>query len=225
MGRFGYDLSDIPRLRNQAREFRERGPYKSFSALRDSAEVEGETYRRVILPRQAAVCVVAPHGGNLESGTSEFAGMLAGKEHSLYIFESLKKEGDVSLHVPSTAFDDPDCLALLACAKFAVTVHGCLGSEECLFVGGRNASRVKDLLRYIEDGGVTALRDRIHVGSHRTNICNLPSAGGVQLELTEGLRRHFQTGIEGATFGATNEGLKVVELLRAYLAKMPGIRS
>ena len=98
--------------------------YSSFAALADS-EREGVDYR-IVLQRTAAVhCVVAPHGGGIEPGTSELASAIAARDHSLYAFEGLKRADNLDLHVTSTRFDEPQCLALIASSvTLPLTEHG-----------------------------------------------------------------------------------------------------
>jgi phage replication-related protein YjqB (UPF0714/DUF867 family) len=63
--------------------------YANFQALAQ-AEHEGHDFRVIALPRSARYAIVAPHGGNIEPGTSEIAQALAAHDHACYVFEGVK---------------------------------------------------------------------------------------------------------------------------------------
>jgi len=63
--------------------------YNSYSEL---AEHEGEGIDFTITVSQrpfSAVAVIAPHGGKIESRTSEIVRAIAGKDFNLYLFEGI----------------------------------------------------------------------------------------------------------------------------------------
>ncbi|OQX61138.1 MAG: hypothetical protein B5M51_08605, partial [Anaerolinea sp. 4484_236] len=118
----------------------------------------------------------APHGGGIERGTSEIAKALAEDVFSIYCFEGIKRTGNKSLHITSTRFDDPMCLELLETAATVLAIHGCA-----------------------VEGGFEAFEgDGDHAGVHPRNICNLRGGGGVQLEITRGLRQRMFKGLSRA---------------------------
>jgi phage replication-related protein YjqB (UPF0714/DUF867 family) len=84
--------------------------YASFQDL-ERAERRG-VYRVLAHPRKATIAV-APHGGKIEPGTSEIARKIAGAGFSFYASEGRKKQHNKSLHITSTRFDEPICLALI----------------------------------------------------------------------------------------------------------------
>jgi phage replication-related protein YjqB (UPF0714/DUF867 family) len=164
--------------------------YPNFAAL-SGAEREGEDFRIVSRSRRSPVAVIAPHGGDIEPGTSEIAAAIAGDEFNLYCFEGCKPSGNIGLHIKSANFDEPNCLALISSCDRVVTVHGCRKGKQTVFLGGRDA-RLRD-----------AIRERLKARDFRAawppnsdlqgvsprNICNRGRSGrGAQLELSRDLR-------------------------------------
>lgn len=199
-----------------------RDKYANFSELLEH-EREGQDYERVIQARAAEVVILAPHGGGIECGTSEVAKALAGDVFSLYCFEGVKLTGNKYLHITSTRFTDSACLELVGTHATAIAIHGCGGEEAAVYVGGRNERLKQSILQSLHAGGFTAFEanDR-HPGTHPRNICNLGREGGVQLELTTGLRqqmfrgmsraeRKFTTPVFDAFVEAVREGTKGAE--------------
>ena len=101
-------------------------------------EIKGEDY--VILSRtgNSRIAVIAPHGGGIEPGTVDIADVLAGAEHSFYAFKGIKKKGNAVLHISSTRFDEPEGITIAEKAEIVVSIHGCRGKDDTVFVGGRN---------------------------------------------------------------------------------------
>ena len=104
-------------------------PAKTFKSFADLARAyrENEDYRITCQPRDAALaCIVAPHGGGIETNTSDIARAIAGAEFSLYLFEGIRPtENYEGLHLSSHYFDEPSCLKMLASCDDVVTIHGC----------------------------------------------------------------------------------------------------
>ncbi|MBN1361486.1 MAG: poly-gamma-glutamate hydrolase family protein [Sedimentisphaerales bacterium] len=168
----------------------QRGKYGSFGIL-DRTEQEGQDYRKVVEDRRTDIIILAPHGGEMEPGTSEIAQALAGTDFSLYCFESLRGEHGRRLHITSVQFDEPECVALVRQAEIAVAVHGCKGDEAIIYVGGLDDVLIGRLIGVLKDAGFDAREDNSHhAGNSAENICNRGRSGrGVQLELSTGLRR------------------------------------
>ena len=169
--------------------------YSSFAELaqHERAGIDYRFFARRALPD---VCVVAPHGGGIEPGTSELAVAIAGQDRSLYVFEGLKRTNNGDLHITSARFDEPICLGLIAECDTVVTLHGesSDGDVQVVFLGGRDAvlgERVREALE------LAAFEVRVHPdprlqGLEPLNLCNRGRSGaGVQLELSRGLRRSF----------------------------------
>jgi len=143
-------------------------------------------------PRPAStVAIVAPHGGRIESGTSEIARAIAGDEFSLYLFEGCGPSGNYeALHLTSHWFDESRCLELLAHCDHILTVHGCSGDTAQVLIGGLDAALKTEVAEAIQAAGITVRStDHPYMGRELKNICNRGRRGvGVQLELTRALR-------------------------------------
>lgn len=166
------------------------GKYGSFAELARN-EVLGVDYRiRVIGRGDSPVLIAAPHGGLIEVGTSELAEMIAGRDHSLFLFEGLKPHGaNRVLHITSHQFDHPAFIALAARCETVISVHGCVG-ETRIHVGGLDDDLAQVLAEHLTEAGFPVeARSRRYPGRHAQNICNrgLSRRGG-QIEITYELR-------------------------------------
>ena len=164
--------------------------YPNFAAL-SRAEREGDDFRIVSRSRRSPVAVIAPHGGDIEPGTSEIAAAIAGDEFNLYCFEGCKPSGNIGLHITSANFDEPNCLALVSSCDRVVTVHGCRKGKQTVFLGGRDA-QLRDAIheRLIARDFRAAWPPNSDLqGVSPRNICNRGRSGrGAQLELSRDLR-------------------------------------
>lgn len=164
--------------------------YASFAELA-AQERDGRDYRIRVLERVGSrVVVLAPHGGRIEIGTSELAEMVAGSEHSLFVFEGLKPYGaNRDLHITSHRFDHPHCLALTCAHDVTLAIHGCRGDSR-IFLGGLAGDLTARLARHLTGAGLTvSVEGHGYPGRHPLNICNRSSRGrGAQLEITRDLR-------------------------------------
>lgn len=166
--------------------------YLGFADIRERY-LEGRDFRITDLFRPATECaVIAPHGGRIERGTSRLARAIAGEEFSLYLFEGIRPEGANFrlLHLTSSRFDEPRCLALVAACRFVISIHGFKGTGEEVLLGGLDES-----LKHAIALRLDALGVECRTGDHRypaidpNNICNRGrSARGVQLEVSAALR-------------------------------------
>jgi phage replication-related protein YjqB (UPF0714/DUF867 family) len=167
--------------------------YNSFSALAKS-ETLGRDFLVRRLVRPGAPVVIAPHGGGIEPGTSELAEAIAGDDFSFYAFEGIKAAGNGDLHITSTRFDEPQCLALVRVSPQVIAIHGEESESQAVFLGGLDAETLALLRQALT---VSGFRVEIHdnpalQGRNTTNICNRgENARGIQLELSKGLRRSF----------------------------------
>lgn len=163
--------------------------YSSFEELK-GREAEG-AYRVEAVDRGSAACIIAPHGGKIEPGTSELTRSVAGQDLSYYVFEGIKGDGNADLHITSSRFDEPMGDALVRNCYFAVSLHGCQGAEEVVYIGGRHqalALRIKAQLEKLGFTVATHPNPELQ-GVCRDNICNRGRLGmGVQLEISRGLR-------------------------------------
>ncbi|GAB4104348.1 hypothetical protein GCM10028790_33670 [Micromonospora taraxaci] len=160
------------------------------------------------LPQAA---VIAPHGGGIETGTSELCLAVAGVhpgtgaalsdglgQHDYWMFEGLLGTGNGALHVTSTHCDDPWAESICGGARYGVALHGCTEAQAgepsgsaAVLIGGLDTV-LRELLRqeFAKVGVKVAqgTNDAID-GTHPGNICNRTlTKAGVQLELTTPLR-------------------------------------
>ncbi len=78
-----------------------------------------------LISRGTDLVIVTPHGGGIEPGTTEIVRALAGADLSYYLFQGLKPNDNLAaLHITSSNFDEPQCVALLRAAAMTVAVHG-----------------------------------------------------------------------------------------------------
>ncbi len=125
--------------------------YASFQEL-ERTERRGVD-RVLSRPRKATIAVIAPHGGKIEPDTSEIARKIAGADFSFYAFEGRKKQHNKSLHITSTRFDEPICLALVAGAECIIAIHGENSNEKVVFLGGRDEVKVRRLGEVLKQHG------------------------------------------------------------------------
>lgn len=200
-----------------------RDKYKNFAELA-AAEQEGQDFRKVVVKRDARVVVIAPHGGGIERGTSEITTALAGSEFSLYCFEGIKRQGNFEwLHITSTNFDDPDCVRMVEQSGYVLAVHGCVGKDKTVFVGGRNDLLKSNMIEALSSTGFKAVKDTTnHSGREINNICNRSGGGGgVQLEISEGLRWSMFEGLSQAQRCITTPVFdRFVDSVRGVLTKL-----
>ena len=167
--------------------------YRSFPDLSRHAQL-GKDFRTRVTQRAGALAIIAPHGGGIEPGTSEIAEAIAGTEFSFYAFEGIRENHNRELHVTSTNFDEPTCVALVSTALNVVAIHGEDGAEEIVFLGGLDGALLKRLHWSLLSKGFVVKRHpnpNLH-GRDPANVCNRNARGrGIQLELSKGLRRTF----------------------------------
>jgi phage replication-related protein YjqB (UPF0714/DUF867 family) len=157
-----------------------------------AAHVEGIDFRVCTDRRpESSVAILAPHGGEIEAGTSEAARAIAGSDFNLYLFEGMREARNfAALHLTSHRFDEPRCLALVSNCEHVVAIHGCRGDTPQVLLGGLDGR-----LRYLIYEAILALGVDARLGDHPfpavdpRNICNRGRSGaGVQLELTSAVR-------------------------------------
>ena len=143
------------------------------------------------------VAVIAPHGGKIEPATSEMTAAIAGALYSSYYFEGLRSGPHSHLHITSTKFDEPKCLALISMLDLVVAVHGLAGRREAIDVGGLD-HQLRDLINGIlHAAGFDSkiVTSGSHAATSKSNIFDKGRRGaGVQLEITKGLRDDFMQG-------------------------------
>jgi len=171
------------------------GRYSSYKELADT-EKEGIDYRIRWIRRSSGVLVIAPHGGDIEPGTSEIAEALADAKHSFYAFEGIRRHANRDLHIPSTRFDEPIAMGLVQGGETVVTVHGCRGEDPIVFVGGLDLDLMRSVTESMKKAGFAVGTSARLPGRDAMNICNRSSRGrGIQLEISRGLRRLMFKGL------------------------------
>lgn len=203
--------------------------YTTFTAL-EASESRGVDFETHLRTTPSGWLVVAPHAGGIEPGTSEIALAIAGTDHSFYLFEGMKTSGNDILHIASTRFDDPALLDLLRQSGRVITVHGCTGAGEMIFIGGRDENSAALILESLLHAGIDGRRAGTisFRGADPRNVCNRNRTGsGVQLEFSEGLRsRLFRDLTRAGRLSPTPLFLDVVRSIRRAMAASepaPGI--
>ncbi len=199
----------------------QKDTYANFAVL-NAMEREGVDFCICVVPREAASTVIfAPHGGGIEPGTSEVATQIAGEDLSCATFEGRKPTGNSCLHITSTNFDEPRCLALVMASDNVLTIHGERSEKPAVFLGGRDAALGARVRAALEDSKyiVEVYKDPKLQGMALTNICNRGrKRAGVQLELSLGLRRLFFTSLNAeGRMKPTDELAKFVAAVRKGL--------
>jgi phage replication-related protein YjqB (UPF0714/DUF867 family) len=164
--------------------------YSTYEEL-ERNQREGIDYQVHIREGDSGIAVVAPHGGGIELGTMEIAREVAGIEHTFYGFEGTKAEDNSDLHLTSKEFDEPRLANIVSKEEIVLTVHGCEGEGEVVYVGGLHKALKKKIHRLLSHEGFRARLspDPKMGGKSPHNICNRGRSGaGVQLELSKGLR-------------------------------------
>jgi phage replication-related protein YjqB (UPF0714/DUF867 family) len=171
--------------------------YSSFGEL-SRHETEGIDY--VILTREgpSSTAIIAPHGGGIEPGAADIADAVAADQHAFAAFKGIRKAGNAALHIRSDRFDEPTAVKTAEQARVVVTIHGCQGEEERVYVGGLNADLKRKIIDALKRAGFHAEESQKPGlgGKSRQNICNRCRTGqGVQIEITRGLRARMFEGL------------------------------
>lgn len=170
---------------------RDANTYSGFVDLAASHS-RGEDYDiSISLSSGSDVAIVAPHGGGIERGTSEIAEKIAGSNFNLYLFEGLKQRDNYeTLHLSSHLFDEPECLSFISTMSIVVTIHGCNGKDETVYLGGLDESLKDEFVTAFKRDGISAVSEgHKYPGKHPNNICNRGLTNeGVQVELPDTLR-------------------------------------
>ncbi|HVZ65092.1 MAG TPA: poly-gamma-glutamate hydrolase family protein [Lacunisphaera sp.] len=173
--------------------------YRDFNHLRTHEHENTDFTIEVRRVPNARVVVVAPHAGGIELKTGPLAAQIAGADFSLYRFTGIKPGGgNKILHITSHRFDEPQCLDLIKDHEIVVTVHGCEGEGEAVYLGGLDACTKSALATALKQASIaTVVSGHSFPGEEKLNICNRgATSAGVQFELTQELR----TGPNAAQF-------------------------
>ncbi|HNW44915.1 MAG TPA: poly-gamma-glutamate hydrolase family protein [Elusimicrobiales bacterium] len=166
--------------------------YPSFSALK-AANVEGRDYSSEVYLRGSPITVFAVHGGDIELGTARLARLTAGRDLNLYLFNGWLGADSGRLHVTATHFDDPAAVQLATASVLGIALHAQADRGSYVCVGGKNDVVARLVVMRLEAAGFAAATPCARLpGTSAKNIVNLPSAGGVQLEITLRLLRKLE---------------------------------
>ena len=201
--------------------------YRDFAEL-SQHQREGTDYRTTIENAvDSQTVILAPHGGGIEPGTSEIARAIAGDDLSFAAFEGLKPRDNAILHITSTNFDEPRCVALVQQCRHVLTIHGEATDGAVVYVGGKDTGLRETLFETVKEAGfVVKKHDNPALqGTNPRNICNRGLTGrGAQLELSRGLRRKLFRSLSAAgRREPTAELTRFAEVVRRAL-KQAGAR-
>lgn len=176
--------------------------YANYAEL-EGVELEGVDYTRTaVAPAGYTVASIAIHGGGIEDGAGELAREVAdgGKRFAFYEFAGIKTSDpdNADLHITSTNFDEPLCVALVAASQRTLSFHGFTGTTgvEETAVGGLDGPLKDWVIRSLSAAGFAVITAPSEIaGTNPDNICsrNIPGAG-VQLELSRAQRMAFFPG-------------------------------
>ena len=167
--------------------------YSNFRQLQ-LHEQEGRDYRINASRHWHQFLIIAPHGGKIESYTSQIAQWLASEDFAWYSFEGLKDLDNPRLHITSHNFDEPTLLQALQEAHTVLTIHGLKNSiDEFLMIGGLDTAFGSELQVALQHHGfIIRESEQRYSGIRATNICNRGWSGkGVQLEISFALRKRI----------------------------------
>ena len=165
--------------------------YKSMTELAEYT-TENSDWSVVRRDLDSQVIISAIHGGAIEPGTTEIADLTAQKgDFDYFTFKGTKSKGNEALHVTSRHYDQPDMMEMVKNKTHAVAIHGCVGDDSIIYMGGKDESLIRALKEQFEQLDIKVDQAPKHMsGAHDDNIINCCSTGeGVQLELTSGLRK------------------------------------
>ena len=196
----------------------------SFQEIADT-KTEGFDYRISVLDRGSAIVIIAPHGGDIEPGTSEIAAAVADVDLSLYDFKGLRNtSGHRELHLPSHIFDEPRCLELVETAETVVAIHGRKDGDDAqrVWIGGLDVQRCrKTMAELVKVGFEAVVREpgETLAGTAISNICNRGKRrAGIQLEIPKTLRDRLKEEVvlRSVFAEAVNKGVREETLISKY---------
>ncbi|MCW9023075.1 MAG: poly-gamma-glutamate hydrolase family protein [Gammaproteobacteria bacterium] len=168
--------------------------YSNFAELYAN-ESDKNSFRISVCKRDASLAaIIAPHGGGIEPGTSEIVLAIAADDLSYALFEGTKIKENRTLHITSTNFDEPQCCNLIQKHNYIIAIHGESSNKKIIYLGGRDNNLGGYIKSSLEANGfiVTKHHNPNLQGKSNSNICNSGLSGmGVQLELSNGLRKTF----------------------------------
>lgn len=190
-----------------------------------TTKTEGLDYKINVINRNSSIVIIAPHGGDIEPGTSEIAATIAGSDLSLYDFQGLRNtSGHRELHLPSHRFDEPRCLQLVETAETVVAIHGRKDGVDShrVWIGGLDVHLCKKTMSELSKSGFEAVvrePGESLAGTSVSNICNRGKRrAGIQLEIPKALRDRLKDEIvfRAAFAKAVNKAVREETLVSKY---------
>jgi phage replication-related protein YjqB (UPF0714/DUF867 family) len=169
--------------------------YNNYAELA-AAETEGVDYeRRTVDVAGATWTSIAIHGGGIEAGSGEMAREVGAGLMDHYEFAGLKPSGNIDLHITSTNFDEPNCVALVGASRRTLSFHGYTGTHGVAetAIGGLDTEMVNKVTERLKTAGFAVVTAPSEIaGTDPANICNENTrSAGVQLEMSRALRESF----------------------------------
>ena len=141
-----------------------------------------------------SVLIAAPHGGNIEQGTSELTKLVANNgDFDYFSFEAIRPSNNTQLHVTSTNYDDATLHEMIQDRTATISIHGAQGEEQLVYLGGYQSPLRDAIQSQLElKGFVVKIPPEYLGGLSNANFINkVEESTGVQLELTTALRKVF----------------------------------
>ncbi|MGW9856993.1 phage replication-related protein YjqB (UPF0714/DUF867 family) [Staphylococcus hominis] len=167
--------------------------YRSMTDLLNDTQ-EGKDWTKESTNRNSNVLIFAPHGGNIEKGTTELAKAIANKgNYDYYAFNGVRNKNNSQLHVTSTNYNDSDLIHRNYNKDVSISVYGAGQAQgtNTVLIGGRDEKLIQLITRELSAFKFNVKRGIGHLaGLDPNNVVNYNKKGqGVQLELTPDLRK------------------------------------
>ena len=169
---------------------------------------EGIDWKKETRDQGNQVLIVAPHGGNIEQGTSELTKLLAQQGgYDYFSFEATRPSNNTQLHVTSTHYDDPTLHQMVEGRSATISIHGAKGDDPIVFLGGAKSDLRDEIQSQLESRGFTVQVPPEYLGGLNENnfINKNENSTGVQLELTTSLRKALFNNQDMSTSSRKNE--------------------
>lgn len=186
-------VSSLDPLPNTSIENGKTDYYQSMTDLYNNTQ-EGIDWKKDIRNNGSQILIVAPHGGNIEQGTSELSKLVANIGGLDYFsFEAIRPSNNTQLHVTSTHYDDPTLYEMLPNRTATISIHGAQGDEQIVYLGGLKSALRDGIQSQLESKGfIVKIPPEYLGGLYGNNFINKTNNTiGVQLELTMALRKAF----------------------------------
>lgn len=167
--------------------------YGNFAKLAAHNKVNVD-YKIIANNVGSSTVVIAIHGGNIESETTQLAAAVAKQgNYNFYSFEGLKPNS-ASLHITATRNDEPILCSMVGKSTRTLSIHGCKGTNQALTnLGGLDKNLCQKIRAELVSAGFKVVPAPASIGGTKpANICNRDRTHeGVQLELSVPLRNQL----------------------------------